>query len=79
MKIRKVLSLQIIEMKEENKWTYEEMMDKFNVHRSQLINIIKHEGKSTSIELMERVINEGCWRIECGFYPTYSDDEDRED
>lgn len=49
-------------LKEENEMTYDQMVEfckqgsQVMVHKSQLVNILKHDGDNVSVELMEYII-----------------------
>ena len=46
----------IIDMKDTDKLTYDKLHEITDMHRSQLVSIIKHQGKDVSVEIIEYVI-----------------------
>lgn len=46
----------IIDIKDTDKLTYDKLHEITDTHRSQLVSIIKHQGKDVSVEVIEYVI-----------------------
>jgi len=55
MTIRIELAEALSDLRYDNSWTYEQMMQETGLNKTQLIRVIKHKGEGVSIDLMEKV------------------------
>jgi hypothetical protein len=65
----------VITLKRDNKLTYDQIVDMGNgaFHRSQLVSILKHQGESVSVNVIEDVVKclGGNLSIICSTDPTF--------
>lgn len=54
--IREELALTLTHIRLSENWTYEDMMKKTGLNKTQLNRIIKNNGEGVSIDLMETVL-----------------------
>lgn len=66
--IKQILCDFLVEVKEDNNYTYDWLVDNTKFNRTQWVNIIKHDGKDVSADAIYSVIKELGYGVQVMFY-----------